>query len=109
MEFSLAGPDDLSTLVLVEWEHRETGGGCAEGQETALIQGRQPAEHVYIKSEAVLRVCTYLRTFTRGRRGDKVEGGQGRGERRWEGCWLSHVCCLPYEYLSLPTLLNPKP
>lgn len=64
----LAGPDDLSTLVLVEWERRETGGEYAEGQGAELLQEREPAEHVYIKSEAVLRVCKYLCIFPTGTR-----------------------------------------
>ena len=64
----LADPDDLSTLVLVEWERRETGGEYAEGQGAELLQEREPAEHVYIKSEAVLRVCKYLCIFPTGTR-----------------------------------------
>eukprot|EP00802_Teleaulax_amphioxeia_P027912 Tamp_29404.p1 GENE.Tamp_29404~~Tamp_29404.p1 ORF type:complete len:206 (+),score=42.59 Tamp_29404:23-619(+) len=47
-------PDDLSTLVLVEWQRRDS----AEGHHSIpLIQDSNAAEEiVFIKSEAVLRV-----------------------------------------------------
>lgn len=43
-------PDDLSTLVLIEWQQQQSS------QHVPLLAQRAPEEVVYIKSEAVLRV-----------------------------------------------------
>mmetsp|Transcript_32777 Transcript_32777/g.52757 ORF Transcript_32777/g.52757 Transcript_32777/m.52757 type:complete len:261 (+) Transcript_32777:3-785(+) len=46
-------PDDLSTLVLVEWQLQDT---AQQPQRVPMLQESGPSEIVYIKSEAVLRV-----------------------------------------------------